>query len=208
MTASETQRNWNEIYNNKHYKKRKNSFIPILVILSICAAAIYYYKDDINDFIKDISKENNETIRTSDKTTESAVNSNEETATFSDFTIDKEQIIEKYGIPSNQNGTVMAQSLNRISEIFSNLDNKTIDELYNYVAEIDNIDLSSHYNTFKSMMRLKLNYWIEYKRDKNPDSITKYNSINYSEELSKAFDAAGVRYEIEKNRIIYWYTAD
>lgn len=209
MEETETQRNWNNYFKKNEPPKKHNIFIPTLILLLAFVAAIIY-----NYSYRNTHKKLNETQTTKETilntTSEKEIyadNYEKDTLISSDFIIDEKNIIDKYGIPSNQRGITMANSIKKISGIFNNIDNKTIDELYNFLTEIYNVDLSSHYNTFKQSMVIKLNYWIEYKRDKNPDSIKKYNSISYTEELSKAFDAAGVRYEIDENNILtYWYT--
>lgn len=217
MKETETQKNWNNFYKNPHPPKQHNYFVLKLIILLAIAGAVIFYKYETRKINQDAEYKEEKTIYNTTKinsekeTTEentNIINSEKETLIYVNDIIDEKSMIDKYGIPSNQRGETMVKSIKRISEIFQNIDNKSIEELTNLSFEIYNLDLSTHYNEFKDLMQLKIYYWIEYKREKNIDSIKKYNSISYTEELAKAFKKAGVKYEIDKNSITYWYTKD
>lgn len=217
MGETETQKKWNNFYKNPHPPKQHNYFILKLVILLLIAGTIIYYKYETQKINQDTedNKEyiiNNTTkIDIEKETKEESTNisdAEKETLIYANDIIDEKSMIDKYGIPSNQRGEAMAKSIERINEIFQNIDNKTIEELTNFSFEIYELDLSSHYDSFKGLMQEKIYYWIQYKQNKNIENIKRYNSISYTEELAKAFDKAGVRYEIDENRITYWYTKD
>lgn len=107
-------------------------------------------------------------------------------------------------IQANKNGTVMAESISKIENILNNeIVGRSEDELLEHINTINALDLSEEYANFKKQVVQKINYYILYLNSKDTSYLDKYNSIDYITELSKAFDTAGVVYEINDGTITY-----
>lgn len=171
---SETQKNWNDFFqNDKPVERAKpNPLIIAAIFICIISAAIYFTG----------RKEPDETPLTN-------IPSN-----------------SAYKQP-NKNGQIMSESIDTISYIFvEQITGSSEEELLSYIETIENTDLSIEYTEFKSKMIEKINYYIEYTRNPSQTSMDKYNNINFDTELTKAFDAAGVKYTfLENGRLKYWY---
>lgn len=178
MKETETQKNWNNFFENPHPPKKHNFLLPLIIIIAI-AGAIIYYKYNVQK--KGI--EYNVSLNTNGI------------------------LIEKHGI-SNQNGVDMRISIDSIRDILNNITQKNENELYADIEKIENMNLSYHYDEFKENIIQKIKYLIQYNKTKTRENVDLYNEINFIEELAKAFDKAGVTYHFTENGIEYQYYFD
>lgn len=178
MKETETQKNWNEFFQNKRPRKKNNFIIPLIIILAVIGAIVFYQYN-----IKKNGIEYNVSLTTNGV------------------------LIEKHGI-SNQNGIDMRISIDTVENIIKNMTEKTENELYQDIETIENLDLSQHYDTFRKKIIQKIEYWIQYENSKTKENINLFKEISFIEELAKAFDEAGVKYHFTETGIEYQYYFD
>ncbi len=99
-------------------------------------------------------------------------------------------------IESAKNGQTMYESINTIENIFDTIENKSISELNDCIATVQNLTLSIEYKEFRQLVIDKLSYFIMYKENNNIEYLNKYNNIQWIDELASVFDEIGIDYEI------------
>lgn len=169
MKETETQRNWNEYFDNpKPSNKNIRWGLIIFMIVCISCAALYVKEHQNNDTANNTN-----------------INRN---------------------INSSKNGRIMAESLNIIEDIFVEINKKDITTLYSDMTTLENINLSSEYDEYLRTVKLKLNYYINYRTTKDSYYLNLYNNIDMSSVLAEAFNKVGISYTLYDNRIEYTYT--
>ena len=108
-------------------------------------------------------------------------------------------------INSSKNGRIMAESLDIIEDIFIEINKKDITTLYSDMTTLENINLSSEYNEYLRTVKLKLNYFINYRTTKDSYYLNLYNNVDMFSVLAEAFDKVGISYTLYNDRIEYTY---
>lgn len=188
---SDVQKNWNDFYGNNRKPSRGKMAMRFIIFMIIMLSSALVYGLTQNNKTSDNNTDTNKTNYTKTEN------------------ITKSNLQLKRNTLSNIKGKEMAKSINIIDDIIHNLENKTQEQLKEYIKTISKLNLSSHYDIFKDKIIEKIEYYIIATTTFDNQYLEKYNEIDYINELAKAFDNANVRYKIIEDstpkEIKYWY---